>query len=126
VLSLDAVIARLEELLPPTFEDLDRDFAVGVVTAEGEHLLIDSGPLPAAVAASAAIPYVFSSVDVPGARAAAASLSLACRAALGAALGAAAAARGRVRQAASRVLSTDAAAGRRASRTPRCRCPLPS
>jgi predicted acylesterase/phospholipase RssA len=67
VLSLDAVIARLAKLLPPTFEELERDFAVGVVTAEGEHLLIDSGPLPEAVAASAAIPFIFSSVDVPGA-----------------------------------------------------------
>jgi predicted acylesterase/phospholipase RssA len=66
VLSLDAVVARLAQLLPPTFEGLQRDFAVGVVTAEGEHLLIDSGPLPEAVAASAAIPFVFSAVDVPG------------------------------------------------------------
>jgi len=67
LLSLDAVVDRLAQLLPPTFEDLERDFAVGVVTAEGEHVLIDSGPLPEAVAASAAIPFVFSSVDVPGA-----------------------------------------------------------
>jgi predicted acylesterase/phospholipase RssA len=37
-----------------------------VVTADGEHVLVDHGPLPAAVAASAAIPFVFSSVDVPG------------------------------------------------------------
>jgi predicted acylesterase/phospholipase RssA len=66
LLSLDAVVERLAQLLPPTFEELDRDFAVGVVTAEGEHVLIDSGPLPEAVAASAAIPFVFSSVDVPG------------------------------------------------------------
>jgi len=69
LLSLEAVIDRLSQLLPPTFEDLERDFAVGVVTAEGEHVLIDSGPLPEAVAASAAIPFVFSSVDVPGASA---------------------------------------------------------
>lgn len=66
LLSLDDVIAKLRELLPPTFEELQREFAVGVVTAEGEHLLIDSGPLPEAVAASAAIPFVFASVDVPG------------------------------------------------------------
>lgn len=39
---------------------------MGVVTAEGEHLLIDSGPLPEAVAASAAIPIIFQAVDVPG------------------------------------------------------------
>lgn len=48
------------------FEELDREFSVGVVTADGRHLLIDSGPLPEAVAASAAIPYVFQAVDVPG------------------------------------------------------------
>lgn len=66
VLSLDSVIRRLAQLLPPTFEELERDFAVGVVTGDGEHVLIDSGPLPEAVAASAAIPFVFSSVDVPG------------------------------------------------------------
>jgi predicted acylesterase/phospholipase RssA len=59
-------VQRLSELLPPTFEDLERDFAVGVVTADGEHVLVDQGPLPAAVAASAAIPFIFSSVDVPG------------------------------------------------------------
>ncbi|KAG2429104.1 hypothetical protein HYH02_014142 [Chlamydomonas schloesseri] len=65
-LSLDGVISRLRELLPPRFEDLQREFAVGVVTADGEHLLIDSGPLPEAVAASAAIPIIFQAVDVPG------------------------------------------------------------
>jgi predicted acylesterase/phospholipase RssA len=66
LLSLDGVVARLSELLPPTFEELQRDFAVGVVTADGQHLLVDQGPLPQAVAASAAIPFLFSSVDVPG------------------------------------------------------------
>lgn len=66
LLSLDGVVARLSELLPPTFEELQRDFAVGVVTADGEHVLVDQGPLPQAVAASAAIPFIFSSVDVPG------------------------------------------------------------
>jgi predicted acylesterase/phospholipase RssA len=39
---------------------------VGVVTADGEHKLIDSGPLPEAVAASAAIPVIFESVEIPG------------------------------------------------------------
>eukprot|EP00775_Hariotina_reticulata_P004535 gene4535-4787_t len=66
VLSLDNVVARLRELLPPSFDGLQRDFAVGVVTADGEHVLIDQGPLPEAVAASAAIPFIFSGVDVPG------------------------------------------------------------
>ncbi|KXZ47273.1 hypothetical protein GPECTOR_36g125 [Gonium pectorale] len=65
-LSLDGVIARLRDLLPPTFEELEREFAVGVVTADGQHVLLDSGPLPEAVAASAAIPFIFEAVDVPG------------------------------------------------------------
>ncbi|GLC67977.1 hypothetical protein PLESTF_000630000 [Pleodorina starrii] len=65
-LSLEGVIGRLRDLLPPTFEELQREFAVGVVAADGRHLLIDSGPLPEAVAASAAIPFVFQPVDVPG------------------------------------------------------------
>ncbi|GFR41800.1 hypothetical protein Agub_g2567 [Astrephomene gubernaculifera] len=65
-LSLEGVIERLRDLLPPRFEDLRREFAVGVVTADGRHLLLDSGPLPEAVAASAAIPFVFQAVDVPG------------------------------------------------------------
>lgn len=66
VLSLDGVIDRLRELLPPRFEDLDREFAVGVVTGDGEHVIIDHGPLPEAVAASAAIPFIFESVTLPG------------------------------------------------------------
>eukprot|EP00879_Flechtneria_rotunda_P002076 GHRR01002255.1.p1 GENE.GHRR01002255.1~~GHRR01002255.1.p1 ORF type:complete len:329 (+),score=124.55 GHRR01002255.1:736-1722(+) len=66
LLSLEGVIDRLRELLPPTFEGLKRDFAVGVVTADGLHVLIDQGPLPEAVAASAAIPFIFATVDVPG------------------------------------------------------------
>lgn len=66
LLSLEGVVERLRELLPPTFEGLERDFAVGVVTADGTHVLIDQGPLPEAVAASAAIPFIFSNVDVPG------------------------------------------------------------
>ncbi len=74
VLSLEGVVERLRELLPPTFEELEREFAVGVVTADGEHVLIDSGPLPEAVAASAAIPFIFESVEVPGERGKLASL----------------------------------------------------
>lgn len=66
-LSLQGVIERLRDLLPPRFEDLQREFAVGVVTADGRHVLLDSGPLPEAVAASAAVPYMFQAVDVPGA-----------------------------------------------------------
>lgn len=46
--------------------DLCRDFAVGVVGAAGQHQLLDYGDLPRAVVASAAIPLIFSRVDVPG------------------------------------------------------------
>ncbi len=66
LLSLDPVVERLRELLPATFEELERDFAVGVVDAQGKHVLIDKGPLPEAVAASAAIPVVFEAVKIPG------------------------------------------------------------
>eukprot|EP00955_Chlamydomonas_euryale_P096485 365014-Chlamydomonas_euryale.AAC.9 len=38
---------------------------VAVLAKTGEYLIIDSGPLPEAVAASAAIPVVFSPVRVP-------------------------------------------------------------
>lgn len=39
---------------------------VGVVNSKGEYMVIDSGPLPEAVAASAAIPVLFQSVNIPG------------------------------------------------------------
>eukprot|EP00798_Chlamydomonas_sp_ICE-L_P020914 gene20914-27760_t len=57
-LSLQGVVERLREVLPPTFEDLDKEFALGVVGRDGVHRVIDSGALPEAVAASAAIPFL--------------------------------------------------------------------
>ncbi|KAK9868822.1 hypothetical protein WJX84_006542 [Apatococcus fuscideae] len=66
LLSLERVVDRLQALLPPTFEELPQQFAVGVVTRQGQHMLIDSGPLPEAVAASAAIPFIFGPVAIPG------------------------------------------------------------
>ena len=66
IFSLERVVDRLRELLPPTFEDLHQEFAVGVVSRRGQHLLINSGPLPEAVAASAAIPFIFGPVAIPG------------------------------------------------------------
>jgi hypothetical protein len=66
MLNMDRVITRYRELLPATFEDLKTDFAVGVYTRDGEYKVIDSGPLPEAVVASAAIPVMFESVNVPG------------------------------------------------------------
>ena len=64
--SLDGVVERLRELLPATFEELDRDFACAVLTSRGEYIVLDSGPLPEAVAASAAIPFLFAPVHIPG------------------------------------------------------------
>ena len=66
VLTLDPVVDRLRQLLPATFEELPVPLAVGVVDQSGKHVLIRSGPLPEAVAASAAIPMIFSAVDIPG------------------------------------------------------------
>ena len=66
VLTLDPVVERLRQLLPATFEELPVPLAVGVVDQSGKHVLIRSGPLPEAVAASAAIPMIFSAVDIPG------------------------------------------------------------
>lgn len=66
LLSLEAVIERLYKVLPHTFEELNCEFAVGVVTNDGRHILVDSGPLPEAVAASAAIPFIFEPVPIPG------------------------------------------------------------
>lgn len=50
----------------PRFEELKRPLGVGLASTSGRHVLVDSGSLPAAVAASAAIPYVFAPVSVPG------------------------------------------------------------
>ena len=62
------VVERLRDLLPATFEELEMEFAVGVVDAStGRHIVVDSGPLPEAVAASAAIPCVFAPLSIPGA-----------------------------------------------------------
>ena len=66
VLSLDPTVERLRQLLPATFEELPIPLAVGVVDKNGKHTLVRSGPLPEAVAASAAIPMIFAAVDVPG------------------------------------------------------------
>lgn len=64
--SLSGMVRDLRRLLPPTFEELDRPFAVGVMTLSGQHRLLRSGPLPEAVAASCAIPRLFAPVRVEG------------------------------------------------------------
>lgn len=61
---LDAIVARLRQLLPPTFEDLPRPLAVGVITLDRKPLLLSSGPLPEAVAASCAIPWLFAPIQI--------------------------------------------------------------
>jgi hypothetical protein len=66
--SLEPMIDFLREELPSTFEELPFPVAVGVVDAEGQHKLISSGPLPEAVAASCAVPYLFRAVEVSGER----------------------------------------------------------
>ena len=48
------------------FRTIPCRFAVGVVSASREHVVLDRGPLPEAVAASAAIPLIFDKVDIPG------------------------------------------------------------
>ena len=59
--------ARLRLLpLQTPLETIWRLAQVGVIDAAGQHQTISSGPLPAAVAASAAIPCIFSPVSIPG------------------------------------------------------------
>ena len=61
--SLRGLIAHLRTLLPKDFSQLERKLAVGVYeTSTGTFRLVDDGDLPAAVAASCAIPYVFQPV----------------------------------------------------------------
>jgi len=64
--SLAPVVERLRKVLPGSFEDLELRFACSVVDKGGRHRVVDSGPLPEAVAASAAIPVLFHPVDIPG------------------------------------------------------------
>mmetsp|Transcript_27525 Transcript_27525/g.70753 ORF Transcript_27525/g.70753 Transcript_27525/m.70753 type:complete len:328 (-) Transcript_27525:98-1081(-) len=66
LLSMKPAINRLKELLPPTFEELPTEFACGVVCRDGSHRVINSGALPEAVVASAAIPVLFAPVRIPG------------------------------------------------------------
>jgi predicted acylesterase/phospholipase RssA len=68
LLSLGPVVRHLARLLPARIEDLPAPFAVGVMGPRGEHLLLTSGALPEAVAASCAMPWVFSPVVVDGRR----------------------------------------------------------
>lgn len=65
--SMKRVVAHLDRLLPPRIEDLPRPFGVGVVRPDGTAGLLTSGPLAPAVAASCAMPVVFTPVAIDGA-----------------------------------------------------------
>ena len=63
--NLSPFVRFLESVLPPTFEELDRPFAVGVAD-QGQYRLLTQGSLPSAVVASCAIPYLFRPIQVDG------------------------------------------------------------
>ena len=64
--SMGAVLEQLRQWIPPRFEDLERPFAVGVMGPKGEPRLLFEGPLPEAVAASCAIPWLFQPIELDG------------------------------------------------------------
>lgn len=66
--SLKPVIRTLSRDLPARFEDLERPLGVGVMDLSGRPVLLTSGALPEAVAASCAIPRLFAPVAVDGVR----------------------------------------------------------
>ena len=68
LMSMRRLLARLRLELPAHFEELPIPFAVGVKGPSGEHTLLQSGPLPEAVVASCAMPWVFNPVRVDGLR----------------------------------------------------------
>ena len=63
VFTMDPVVAHLRQVLPATFAELERPFAVGVADpVSGAHVLLTEGDLPAAIAASCAMPHLFQPV----------------------------------------------------------------
>jgi len=64
--SLDPATQRLRELLPADFADLDLEFSCGVAGPDGRYECMNSGRLPEAVVASAAVPILFTPVKIPG------------------------------------------------------------
>lgn len=64
--SMRPVIRELARDLPGTIDALDRPFAVGVIDPDWTPVLLSEGPLPAAVAASCAIPRLFGPVAIGG------------------------------------------------------------
>lgn len=68
-LSTRALVRRMREVLPPTFAELERPLAVGVYRpGVREPLLLTEGDLPRAVAASCAVPKMFSPISIDGNR----------------------------------------------------------
>lgn len=64
--SLDPATQRLRELLPADFADLELEFSCGVAGPNGRYECMNSGRLPEAVVASAAVPFLFTPVKIPG------------------------------------------------------------
>jgi NTE family protein len=64
--SLRALVEDLRLWLPARFEDLDHPFGVGVMGPDGRASILNSGPLPEAVAASCAIPIIFAPIVIDG------------------------------------------------------------
>ena len=66
-LSTRALVRRMREVLPPTFAELETPLAVGVYRpGMREPVLLTEGDLPRAVAASCAVPRMFSPVSIDG------------------------------------------------------------
>ena len=64
--SMAPVVQRLRTMLPERFEDMPMPFAVGVMDSDGSHKLLHSGELAPAIAASCAVPRLFSPVVIEG------------------------------------------------------------
>ena len=64
--AIESLVERLRGLLPARFEDLPKPLGIGVMLLDGTPVLRTSGPLPEAVAASCAIPRLFTPVNIDG------------------------------------------------------------
>lgn len=64
--SMNRLIDRLKKSLPPSFSDLPRPFGVGICERGQGHRILKEGSLPEAIAASCAMPYIFSPVRISG------------------------------------------------------------
>jgi NTE family protein len=64
--SLDPLVRWLSQLLPPNFSQLRYPLSVGVQSPDGSFRFISDGDLPLSVAASCAMPYIFSPIRLNG------------------------------------------------------------